>query len=71
MDSDELPEREDLSCSIKVEDFGNLMELMGTVYCEEEHRHRTEKLGDGGMISKNAFASWYMEWLFEDAIGSW
>ena len=57
MDSDELYEREDLSCSIKVEDIGKLMKLIGTVYCEEEHRRTTEKLGDGDMISKNVFAS--------------
>ena len=57
MDSDELYEREDLSCSIKVEDIGKLMKLLGTVYCEEEHRRTTEKLGDGDMISKNVFAS--------------
>merc|ERR1712087_676094 len=38
---------------------------MGT-YCEEEHRRTIKKLGVGGKISKSAFTSWYIDWLFGD-----
>merc|ERR1712071_521849 len=39
---------------------------MGTTYCEEEHRRTIKKLGVGGKISKTAFTSWYIDWLFGD-----
>jgi len=46
--------------------FGDLLESMGTTYCEEEHRRTLKRLGKDGMISRNVFVDWYIEWLFGD-----
>ncbi|GFH51820.1 hypothetical protein CTEN210_08296 [Chaetoceros tenuissimus] len=48
-------------------EFGDLMEAMGTTYCEEEHRRTLRKISDDdGNITQEAFVSWYMDWLFGD-----
>ena len=51
--------------AIPKDDFAKLMEKMGTVYCEEEHRKTIKKLSkDDGMIYKDDFVAWYLDWLF-------
>ena len=52
--------------SINTVDFSQLMEAMGTAYCEEAHRRTVKKLDSGGIITQDAFTSWYIEWLFGD-----
>ena len=51
--------------TLAVSAFGDLIESMGTTYCEEEHR-RTIKMisGEDGAISRGAFITWYLDWLF-------
>ena len=45
--------------------FGDLIESMGTTYCEEEHRRTIKKIsGADGKISRDAFIAWYLDWLF-------
>jgi Ca2+-binding EF-hand superfamily protein len=51
---------------IPANDFGKLIEAMGTTYCEEEHKCTVRKISENGVISKNAFMKWYMDWLFGD-----
>ena len=51
---------------ILANDFGKLIEAMGTTYCEEEHKCTVRKISENGVISKNAFMNWYMDWLFGD-----
>ncbi|GAX23610.1 hypothetical protein FisN_12Hh182 [Fistulifera solaris] len=51
--------------SISEMDFPKLIESLGTTYCEEEHRRTIRKLKDSsGIITENAFVSWYIDWLF-------
>ena len=53
--------------AIKTEQFQDLIEKFGTVYCEEEHSKTIEKLvKSDGMIYEDDFITWYMKWLFED-----
>jgi Ca2+-binding EF-hand superfamily protein len=53
--------------AIKKEQFPNLIEKFGTVYCEEEHSKTINKLvRSDGMIYEEDFIAWYMKWLFED-----
>lgn len=52
--------------SIKTANFGQLMEAMGTAYCEEAHRRTVKKLDNGGIITQDAFTGWYIDWLFGD-----
>ena len=49
---------------INTKKFGDLMEAMGTTYCEEEHRRTIKKLSIEGKISKASFITWYIDWLF-------
>ena len=62
----------DSSDSILASDFDKLIESLGTVYCEEEHRHTIKKistvyaLSGNKIISKKAFIDWYLDWLFGD-----
>ena len=45
--------------------FPNLMEAMGTTYCDDDHGRFVEKISDSaGRIDKYTFASWYVEWVF-------
>ena len=45
--------------------FGDLIESMGTTYCEEEHRRTIKKIsGADGKITREAFIAWYLDWLF-------
>ena len=45
--------------------FGDLIEAMGTTYCEEEHRRTIKKIsGADGKITRAAFIAWYLDWLF-------
>ena len=45
--------------------FGDLIESMGTTYCEEEHRRTIKKIsGADGKITREAFVAWYLDWLF-------
>ena len=45
--------------------FPDLMEAMGTTYCDEDHGRFVKKIADsGGRIEKGAFASWYVDWVF-------
>ena len=47
--------------------FKDLMEAMGTTYCEEEHRRTIKKLSDKqGNITQQVFVEWYVEWIFGD-----
>jgi Ca2+-binding EF-hand superfamily protein len=52
--------------SIRSDQFKDLMEGMGTTYCEEEHRRTIKKLSEDGNISLKAFTTWYIDWLFGD-----
>jgi Ca2+-binding EF-hand superfamily protein len=45
--------------------FKDVLEGLGSTYCEEEHRRTIRKISDDdGKISLAAFLSWYIEWLF-------
>jgi cyclophilin family peptidyl-prolyl cis-trans isomerase/Ca2+-binding EF-hand superfamily protein len=51
--------------TIPLKEFGNLMESMGTTYCEEEHRKTLKKLKKpGDTIHESDFIAWYIGWLF-------
>ncbi|GAX15124.1 hypothetical protein FisN_12Lh182 [Fistulifera solaris] len=61
----ELSSMRDGVRSITEMDFPKLIESFGTTYCEEEHRKTIRKLKDSsGIITENAFVSWYLDWLF-------
>ena len=51
---------------LAVSAFSDLIESMGTTYCEEEHRRTIKKISseDGATISRDAFVAWYLDWLF-------
>ena len=50
---------------ISTNSFPNLMEAMGTTYCDDDHGRFVEKISDSaGRIDKYTFASWYVEWVF-------
>ena len=50
---------------LRSENFKDLLEGLGSTYCEEEHRRTIRKISDdGGYISLSAFLHWYIEWLF-------
>jgi Ca2+-binding EF-hand superfamily protein len=50
--------------TLAVSAFGDLIESMGTTYCEEEHRRTIKKISEDGTISRGAFIIWYLDWLF-------
>jgi hypothetical protein len=51
---------------IRKQDFGKLIEALGTTYCEEEHRRTIKTLSQSdGTISKSSFVRWYVDWLFD------
>jgi len=44
-----------------------LMEALGTVYCEEEHRRTAKRLANAeGMFERRAFVEWYARWVTDD-----
>ncbi|TMW62809.1 hypothetical protein Poli38472_005427 [Pythium oligandrum] len=45
--------------------FADLLESMGTTYCEESHAKHATKLADvSGHIAREVFAEWYVSWVF-------
>ena len=58
------------SAKILASDLNKLIEELGSVYCEEEHRRTIKKISslESGekVITKEAFVDWYIEWLFGD-----
>jgi cyclophilin family peptidyl-prolyl cis-trans isomerase len=51
--------------TIGVDDFPKLIESLGTVYCEDEHRRTLEELKTAGdRIHRKDFVAWYIDWLF-------
>ena len=58
------------SAKIPASDLNKLIEELGSVYCEEEHRRTIKKISslESGekVITKEAFVDWYIEWLFGD-----
>ncbi|OQR80930.1 nuclear pore complex protein [Thraustotheca clavata] len=47
--------------------FEKIFKALGTVYCEEEHVHTLKKLNRDGLIYKDDFIRWYLEWIFGDS----
>ncbi|KAL7553465.1 hypothetical protein ACHAWF_016746 [Thalassiosira exigua] len=60
------------STSTPASSFGELLESMGTTYCEEEHRRTIKKIATKdessgkSIITRKAFLDWYVDWLFGD-----
>ncbi|DAZ96744.1 TPA: hypothetical protein N0F65_012321 [Lagenidium giganteum] len=52
---------------LEVGRFAELIEAMGTTYCEEEHSKYAKKLANGtGKVEKATFVEWYVDWVFGD-----
>jgi len=52
---------------ITLNQFGELLEFMGSTYCEEEHKKTLKKLKkDTDRIYQSDFLIWYIDWLFND-----
>ena len=55
----------DGSPAIPKSEFGELLETLGSTYCEEAHRSTLKRLtSSDGMIKQSDFLSWYIDWLF-------
>ncbi|CAM9133509.1 unnamed protein product, partial [Scytosiphon promiscuus] len=46
--------------------FEALMEAVGTTYSVEDHKPKLLAICKGGRLEREAFLTWYMEWLFGD-----
>jgi Ca2+-binding EF-hand superfamily protein/uncharacterized membrane protein YgcG len=79
LDSEEIAEREEekekatkafsalasADGTIHVDGFGELIESLGTTYCEEEHVRTLKNLKQpGDLIRQSDFVAWYIGWLF-------
>ncbi|KAH9195213.1 hypothetical protein AeNC1_002794 [Aphanomyces euteiches] len=52
--------------TIPLTDFEKLFEALGTVYSAEEHTRTIHKLDRKGVIRKEDFVAWYVQWIFAD-----
>lgn len=48
--------------------FPDLLESMGTTYCEESHARIARKLTKNDKIEMDDFVQWYVQWVFEEAL---
>ena len=63
----ELSKTEGDESYILVNQFGDLLESLGSTYCEEEHKKTIAKLRRiTDRIYLKDFLIWYIDWLFED-----
>ncbi|KAG9416874.1 hypothetical protein AC1031_001265 [Aphanomyces cochlioides] len=52
--------------TIPLTDFEKLFEALGTVCSAEEHTRTIHKLDRKGVIRKEDFVAWYLQWIFAD-----
>ncbi|KAG9416840.1 hypothetical protein AC1031_001232 [Aphanomyces cochlioides] len=65
-DDDEEEERREGKGTIPLTDFKKLFEALCTVYSAEEHTRTIHKLDRKGVICKEDFVAWYLQWIFAD-----
>lgn len=51
---------------LEVSEFENLLESMGTTYCDESHSKFVKALTKQGRIGLEDFVQWYVQWVFDD-----
>jgi Ca2+-binding EF-hand superfamily protein len=53
--------------SIDASNFGEVLDAMGTTYCDEDYGKFRDKLAQGGgKIKRGAFVAWYVAWIFAE-----
>ncbi|ETW09087.1 hypothetical protein, variant [Aphanomyces invadans] len=52
--------------TIPLTDFEKLFDALGTVYSAEEHTNTIRKLDRKGVVRKDDFVAWYVDWIMAD-----